>query len=178
MRLTLIGFIFLATSLFACPNGCGNAGSPMMGKSCHQKMYRPGSTLGTLKYALHIMQLNDEPDIKVAIHGYKRTLMSLPRGMNTDAFKAGKFDKELYIKNSRKQQKLAAEIDLFETIYLVLDDKQKEELHRLMAAHQHYLSLNNCSSGQGCGVKNCHCPSCNCSTKPDCNTPMKGKGCN
>ncbi len=151
----LLFMIFIAiTTLFACPANCN---MPMMkGKMCavdqpgpggmcgpKSHMYRPGSTLGTIKYALDRIGLKDNADIKLAIHEYKKTVRALKRGMNTDAFKHGKFDVELYKKNSRKQQKLLAEIDLFETIYLVLNDTQKVDFHRLMAAHQHYLSLDN-----------------------------------
>ena len=181
MRLIIMALALSAMTLFACPGNCGKG--QMQGKICDmpmdgkqgkcgsKKMERPGSTLGTVKYALEKMGLRDNGDIKVAIHEYKKTVRGLKRGMNTDAFKEGRFDPEVYRQNSRKTTKLQAEVDLFETIYLVLTDEQKKQFHILMAGHQHFMGLENvgpdgtCMSKQacaGCGCDGKGTPGCQC----------------
>jgi len=130
----IVMFMILGTlALVACPDGnrCNS----------HQKMgcqgyYKGGNVLATLNDALEEMGRADDADIKLAIHSYKMGLASSQGGVNTEAFKGGSFDKELYMKESRLQLKLQAQVDLFETIYLVLNAKEKKQLYTLMRAYQ------------------------------------------
>ncbi|MDX1295824.1 MAG: hypothetical protein R3302_06145 [Sulfurimonadaceae bacterium] len=145
MRHLFIVLAFLGISAFAC-SGCGCNG-PV--KSGYNK-----STMGTLHYALNIMKLHDDPQVQMALEGYKRHVASMPRGMDTDAFKNGAFDRNMFIQKSRKVQKVNAQADLFENIYKILDSEQKQQLHRLMAAHQYYVGgmdqQGNCGKKQAC----------------------------
>jgi len=166
----VLTLLFAFSLSFAC--GCG----------CEKGCAKPGGTVDTLTYALKLMELDDEPDIKLALHGFKSSMRALERGVPVEAFKDGKFDKEAYVKNSYLTQKINAQIDLFETVYLVLNDEQKKQLHLYMAAHQHYLSLLRKESGMGCDKKR----ACDgkgplkmkgCDSKTDCDKPMRKRAC-
>jgi hypothetical protein len=181
MRHLFIVLAFLGISAFAC-NNCGCNG-PV--KSGYNK-----STMGTLHYALNIMKLHNDPQIQMALEGYKRNVASMPRGLDTDAFKNGTFDRNMFLQKSRKIQKANAQADLFENIYKVLDTEQKHQLHRLMAAHQYYVGgLNqqgNCGKKKACGPQacgpkgaKCQCPgdgSCGCAAGQPCKC-VGGKSC-
>ena len=177
MRL-LFSLLFLGVTLFACPNSCNHKD-------------RPGSLLETLHYALIMMDLNDNADIKTAISLYKRDMKTLDQHMNTDAFQAGKFDPQVYRAHHAYTKKIDAQIELLDTLYLILDDAQKERLHQLMAGHVHYLDMlakesfkgcnanhtcnggmhQNCAMHDSCdnGTKNCMIKACDTKTLKGCN---------
>ncbi|MEA1920744.1 MAG: hypothetical protein U9N52_12955 [Campylobacterota bacterium] len=165
MRIVLITAI-LTSFLFACGT-----------HSCHKKN---NGVLKTLTYALNIMELRQQPDIKLAFAMYKRDVKAINRGLNIDAFKEARFDKEAFIKEHTLYKKLEAQVDLIDTIYIVLNHEQREELHRLMAAHQHYKALLRkesprlCADKSSCSQKKrCHSKKY-CDKKKDCD---KKKAC-
>ena len=121
-------FVSLGTLAFASPNG-----------SCGQGAAYHKSVMGTLEYALNIMKLQDDPKVSMALQSYRMNVAAIPSGMDTDAFKNGAFDRKMFLKKSAKVQKANAQADLFEAIYALLDTEQKQQLHRLMAAHQYYM---------------------------------------
>jgi hypothetical protein len=153
MKKTLLIALAMTASLMACPQGSCAAGG-----SC-PTAYRSGGVLDTLTYALGVMKLQDDPEIKRATQGYKMHLCNLPCGVDTEAFIGGKFNKTVYVENSALTKKVQAQAELFETLYRVLDDKQKVRLHQLMAAHQHYVDTlekenpSACKGGKACPVK-------------------------
>jgi hypothetical protein len=144
MKKTILLALALSTALFACPRGCGqpgpsqNDGKQCAPRSCNGEL-RLGSVFETLAYALDIMELQEKPEIQIAIKSYQMHMASMARGMDTRAFKEGKFDRELYIKNSFHTQKVNAEVKLFDDIYAVLTPQEKTKLHQLMSAHQVYV---------------------------------------
>jgi hypothetical protein len=152
MKKTLLIALAMTASLMACPQGscaAGNCGTA----------YRSGGVLDTLTYALGVMKLLDDPAIERAIHGYTTSQSNLSCGIDTEAFKDGKFDKSLYVNNSILTKKVQAQVELFETLYRVLDEKQKVRLHQLMAAHRHYIDTLKkenpcaCKGGKACPIK-------------------------
>jgi hypothetical protein len=140
MRIFIITAL-LTSFLFACGNN-----------SCDQNQNQKG-LIGTLTYALNIMEMRNQSDIKVAFALYKRDIKAIERSLNVKAFEGARFDKELFIKEHAYYKKLEAQVDLIDTIYLVLNHDQREELHRLMAAHEHYLALLRKESPQLCADK-------------------------
>lgn len=167
--------LLLAVSLsFAC--GCGT-------NSCGGD-YKPGGTLDTLDYALELLKRDKDPDVKLALATFKKKVQSLKRGVPVKAFENGKFDKKAFIDESYLTQKIQAQVDLFETLYGILDNAEKKQLHILMAAHQHYLKMlfkeNNfgCKSGANCDCgASCQCgANCKCGTNCACGNKAAGKG--
>jgi hypothetical protein len=160
MKKILLIALAMTASLMACPQGNCGSGAKVCGTagSC-AAAYKSGGVLDTLTYALGVMKLQDDPDIKAAIHSYKKSLRGMTYGVDMAAFKGGKFDKALYVDNSVHTKKAKAQADLFETVYLVLDEKQKVRLRQLMAAHQHYiftLKKENpcaCKGGKACPIR-------------------------
>jgi hypothetical protein len=195
MRHLLIILTIAATAMLAAPCSCGGKS----GHGGHGGYAKAAGTLPTLHYALDKMKLLDAPEVQMALQSYRMRVAAVPKGMNTDAFKNGTFDRAAFLKASGKVQKAEAQADLFEAIYGGLTAEQKTEMHRLMAGHQHYMSLRmaemggkgkgscgakgqgkSCGSkqsGQSCGSKKgaaCNCsPKCDCGTKCDC-----GSACN
>ncbi len=190
MRHLFLLLAFLGAVAFACPNGtCGPCGPGQNAPGGYNK-----STMGTLNYALNIMKLQNDPQIEMALQGYHMAVASMPRGLDTDAFKEGTFNREMFLKNSNKVKIAHAQADLFENIYKTLDDEQKRELHRLMAAHQYYMGgfgpKGNCGPNKPCAsqnacppkAQNCQCPgdgSCGCVAGQPCKCfGPQGCGCN
>jgi hypothetical protein len=146
MRRHVLTLLLLGAAALACPNAsCGKGMHPAYEKS----------VLGTLDYALKIMKLQDDPQIRLALQSYRGRFASIPRGMDTEAFKNSAFNRDLFLQKSPGMQKVQAQADLFEQVYAVLDGGQKEELHRLMAAHQYYLDARDGQSTGPCTPKNC-----------------------
>lgn len=140
MKKTILLALALSTTLLACPKGNCPQNGP---KQCAQQncagQYRLGSVMETLSYALDIMKLQAKPEIQMAIKSYQMKVSTIGYGMDTHAFKDGKFDKALYIKNSVHTQRVDAQVKLFEEIYAVLTTDEKKKLHQLMSAHQTYI---------------------------------------
>ena len=164
MRL-LFTLLFLGATLLAC--------------GCNHKQHAPSNMLETLKYALIMMDLQDNSDIRTAITLYKRDMKAVDKGFNADAFKGGKFDPKVYRDTHAATKKIDAQIELFDTLYLILNEAQKKRLHQLMAGHLHYLNIlakespkscgsgmhQNCKTNKGCGNTNKSCASKACDTK-------------
>lgn len=144
MKMSILAALALTTTLLACPksccpqSSCANDTKQCGTKSCGSS-YRLGSVMETLAYALDIMKMQEKPEIQMAIKGYQMKIASIEYGMDTRAFKEGKFDKALYIKNSFHTKKVDAQVKLFEDIYAVLNTEEKKKLHQLMSAHQVYV---------------------------------------
>lgn len=153
MRRLLLALLFCTAAALACPgNACGTG---MSGYSA--------SPLGTLHYALKIMELRDDPQIRLALQSYRSRVAAIPRGLETDAFKNGAFDRDMFLQKSGGTQRAEAQADLFEQVYAALDVPQRRELHRLMAAHQYYLTLT--------GSQAASCAPGSCPSKPSRNCP-------
>lgn len=151
MKQMLFLFTLLGTLAFASPNGpCGQK------PACSDAGAK--SVMGTLHYALNIMKLHDDPQVRMALQGYRMKIAAIPSGMDTDAFKEAVFNRKMFLERSAKVQKANAQADLFEAIYKLLDTEQKKRLHQLMAAHQYYmdsLQPSRCDTprGKGCGSR-------------------------
>ena len=161
-------FTLIGTLAFAYP--CGNAANaPKAGYS--------KSVMGTLDYALGIMKLQEDPQIAMALQSYRMQIASIPSGMDTDAFKNGAFDREMFLRKSTQLQRANAQADLFEKLYTILDADQKQRLHQLMAAHQYYMGGVE-QNARGMNTS-CKCPgdgSCGCKAGQPC-TCADGKSC-
>lgn len=167
--------LLLALSLFgaaalACGNpgaGCGTQGSScapaaQSGCNCNGKV----SLLETVTYAIDELGLSDNGDIRTAITLFKREMRSLQPHVPTEAFDNGTFNPEVYAKNATPAQALKAQTDLFETIYLVLNDEQKKSFPQLMGMYQHHMQY--AGTPKMCGPKGGNC----CSKTPKmCDTP-------
>lgn len=142
-KITLLA-LALSTALLASPKGnssqadCRGAGKQCAAQNCGSEQ-RLGSVSETLAYALDIMKVKERPEIRMAIKSYQMNIAGIERGLDTHAFKDGKFDKEFFIQNSAHTKKVNAQVKLFEEIYAVLSSDEKKRLHQLMSAHQAYI---------------------------------------
>ncbi len=192
MKTVIALFALLGTLAFGCPNsGCGDA-----------SMQHHKSVMGTLGYALNIMKLDSDPEVQMALQGYRSAVAAIPSGMDTDAFKEGAFDRKMFVERSKGVRTAEAQADLFEKLYTLLDAEQKQRLHQLMAAHQYYMGGfgprqspcgnmggmkcggGKCGMGSGCPAKaNTPCPGpgkcdCGCAKGAACDCPRKPAGMN
>jgi hypothetical protein len=144
MKKTTLLALALSTTLLASPKGnspqadCQGAGKQCAAQNCGSKQCL-GSVSETLAYALDIMKVRERAEIRMAIKSYQMNIAGIERGIDTHAFKDGKFDKELFIQNSAHTKKVNAQVKLFEEIYAVLSSDEKKRLHQLMSAHQTYI---------------------------------------
>lgn len=140
----------------SCQNGYSNAPAPF---------------LETLHYSLEQLKLEDNSDIKTAIRIYKKEVRSLEKTIPIEAFAGGNFNPGAYALGSADAQILKAQIDLFDTIYLILNDEQKKQLPVLIGMYQHHMKyVSNpkmCSTAKkgcdtdkskSCGTKSCDTP--------------------
>lgn len=171
MRLLLIIASLLGAAALACANpscgtggGCGKGGAPL---------------IETISYALEEMGIEDNADIRTAIRLYLKEMRSLSPKIPLEAFSDGNFYPEMYARNATPAQALEAQISLFETIYLILNEKQKQEFPVLMGMYQYHMqyvnSCGTCGGGMGycapsrskcnmyvprnCGTQKCPLPS-------------------
>jgi len=147
MRLLFFALSFIGAAALACsnPSSCGNASemSEMacgMGNGCGHGCAGT-SMVETIDYALSELKLQDNSDIKLAIKLYKKEMRSLKPQIPTDAFEGGTFNPEAYAKSATPAKALQAQIDLFDTIYLVLNEEQKKEFPTLIGVYQHHMSF-------------------------------------
>lgn len=172
--LLLILSLFGAVAL-ACGNpgaGCGpQAGScatpAQSGCGCSGKT----ALLETITYAIDELGLADHGDIRTALALYKKEMRALKPHIPTEAFDNGKFDHEVYANNATPALALKAQSDLFETIYLVLNDEQKKAFPQLMGMYQHHMQY--AGSPKMCGPKAANC----CSTPSKTCGPKDGSCC-
>jgi len=181
MRPLLIALSFIASAAMACGNpamscdtpssSCGTVAQSACGCGGGKVMI-----LETITYALGELALSDNSDIRTAISLYKKEMRSLKPSIPTEAFEGGQFHPDLYAKSATPAHALQAQSDLFETIYLILNDEQKKEFPKLMGMYQHHMEY---TGGKN---KMCGTPAGKCGNTPKmCDTPpyqgCGGKNC-
>lgn len=147
MKPLLLALSLFSAAAFACGNpstACGESGG------CNKNSQLP--LLEPISYALEQMQLEDNSDIRTAIHMYKKDVRSLEPTIPTEAFDGGHFSPGAYALNSPDAKILKAQIDLFDTIYLILNDEQKKQFPVFLGMYQHHMKFTN-SSKMCDGVK-------------------------
>lgn len=99
--------------------------------------------LKNLRYTLKNLNLSksDWADVKLAFASYKTDLKKIDFDTPVKSFQNGKFDRELFLNSHPNVKKMAAQADLIETIYLLLNAEQKKRFPMLMGASQHYFKL-------------------------------------
>lgn len=154
MRPLLLMISLFTAVAFACQ------GTPQA-KGCGSQPSVP--LIEPISYALEQMKLQDNADIRTAIRMYKKEVRSLSQmpAIPTVAFQGGSFNPGAYALNSPDAQMLKAQIDLFDTIFLILNDEQKKEFPVLIGIYQHHMKFTDCH-GKCCGGSN------------GCGTPAKG----
>jgi len=144
----------------SCQNGCSNAPAPF---------------LETLHYSLEQMELEDNSDIKTAIRMYKKDLRILENAIPVEAFAGGNFNPGAYALGSADAKILKAQIDLFDTIYLILNDEQKKQLPTLIGMYQHHMKFINTSKMCGSAKKGCDTDKSKSCGAKNCDTPKSVK---
>ena len=160
MKPLLIALSFFTVAAFACSNPSSNCGNRS-----------PLPLIEPITYALDQMGMGDNGDIRTAIHLYKKEVRTLTPSIPTEAFQGGNFNPGAYALNSPDAQALKAQIDLIDTIYLVLNDEQKKQFPTLIGIYQHHMKFANttkmCGSAKKgydsdksklCGAKSCDTP--------------------
>ncbi len=135
----------------------------------------PSSFLETLHYSLEQMNLDDNADIRTAVRMYKKEVRALEQTIPLEAFAGGNFNPGAYALGSADAKILKAQIDLFDTIYLILNDEQKKQLPQLIGLYQHHMQY--LSNPKMCGNEKKGCDtdkSKSCGTK-SCDTPKSVK---
>lgn len=117
------------------------------GRSMMPKAY----FLKNLRYTLKNLKLSksDWADVKLAFASYKTDLKKIDLSTPVKSLQNGKFNRELFLNSHPTQKKLAAQADLIETIFLLLDAEQKKRFPMLMGASQHYFKLHPQRYNQG-----------------------------
>lgn len=141
MRILMIALGVFTTAALACVNPSGYCGG--CGKE-HTTLVE------TVTYALNELGLEENSDIHTALRLYQKEMRSLSRKVPVEAFSDGKFHPGLYAQKAGSSQAVQAQIDLFETIYLILNDEQKKEFPKLMGMYQHHIQYALPSKGYGC----------------------------
>lgn len=188
MRFVFILLSVISASVLACGNPgamCGTSpascsASPAGGCGCNCGT-GGGMMLETLTYAINELGLSDNGDIRTAIRLYKKEMRTFKPKIPMEAFEGGEFHPDIYAKNAAPARALQAQSDLFETIYLVLNDEQKKEFPVLMGMYQHhmeFITLPRKLCGTAAG--RCGAPAMMCDTPPyqgcgakNCKSPMK-----
>lgn len=132
MRLAVMVIGFFSTVLLACGNPpCGGGG------------YAKGnvSLIETVAYAIEEMGMEENGDIRTAMRLYQKEMRSAHFAIPSEAFSDGSFYPAVYAQKAAPARALEAQIDLFETIYMVLNDKQKKEFPVLMQMYQHHMQF-------------------------------------
>lgn len=162
MRWIIMTFGFFTAAALACanPSGCGSG--------CAKGAI---PLVETVTYAINELGLEENSDIQTALRLYRKEMRALSPKVPEEAFAGGHFNPAAYIAYSPSAKALQAQIDLFETIYLVLNDAQKKEFPRLMGMYQHHMKFisssqpcdspkKRCDTGKSksCGTKSCYTP--------------------
>ena len=164
MKPLLIVLSFFTAAALACGNPFNSCGS-----SCSTHSATP--LIEPITYALDQMGLGDHSDIRTAIHFYKKEVRSLAPSIPVEAFQGGNFNPGAYALNSSDAKVLKAQIDLFDTIYLILNDEQKKQFPTLIGIYQHHMKFTSSSpmcknekkgcdtnKSKSCGSKSCDTP--------------------
>jgi hypothetical protein len=165
--------LLFALSLFsAAALACGNP-SNSCGSGCSSHSTTP--LIEPITYALDQMGIGDNADIRTAIRLYKKDLRSLEPTIPTEAFQGGNFNPGAYALNSPDAKALKAQIDLIDTIYLILNDEQKKQFPALIGMYQHHMKFINSPKMCGNAKKGCdNDKSKSCGTK-SCDTQKSVK---
>lgn len=173
MKPLLAILMFISTAVFAC-NSPANQCTDRYGAA-------PSSFLETLNYTLEQMKLDENPDIRTAVQMYKQEVRAQERTIPVEAFAGGSFNPGAYALGSSDAKILKAQIDLFDTIYLILNDEQKKQLPVLIGIYQHHMKYTSnpktCSTfKKGCNTdKIKSCGAKNCDTFKNAKLTPKGK---
>lgn len=162
MKPLLIILSFFTAAALACGNPSD---------SCQKGHEASSAFVETLHYSLEQLQLDDNSDIRTAVAMYKKEVQSLENAIPVEAFAGGNFNPGAYALGSADAKILKAQIDLFDTIYLILNNEQKKQLPVLMGMYQHHMKFINtptmCSGtkkgcetdkSKSCGTKSCDTP--------------------
>lgn len=141
MRILMMALGIFATAALACINPSGNCGGCGKGQTAFVE---------TVTYALNELGLEENSDIHTALHLYQKEMRILTPKVPEEAFVGGHFNAAAYVAYSPSAKALQAQIDLFETIYLILNDEQKKEFPKLMGMYQHHIQYALPSKGYGC----------------------------
>lgn len=140
MRYMMMVIGMFGTALLACGNpSCGYSDGCKKGNT---------SLIETISYALEEMGLEDNGDIRTAMHLYQKEMRSARPEIPDEAFSDGHFYPAVYAQKAMPARAMEAQIDLFETIYMVLDEKQKREFPALMKMYQYHMQF----TGRGYGM--------------------------
>ncbi len=168
MKPLLIALSFFTAAALACGNPSNSFNS---GYSAHSTP----ALIEPITYALDQIGMGDNSDIRTAIHLYKKEVRSLTPSIPTEAFQGSNFNPGAYALNSPDAKALKAQIDLFDTIYLILSDEQKKQFPTLIGIYQHHMKFINSSkmcAGQKKGCNNDKSKSCGAKS---CDTPKNIK---
>ncbi|MGD9717379.1 MAG: hypothetical protein AB7U26_09925 [Sulfuricurvum sp.] len=159
MRWIIMTFGFFTAVALACANpsgcasGCAKGAIPLV---------------ETVTYAVNELGLEENSDIQTALRLYRKEMRTLSPKVPEEAFVGGHFNPAAYIAYSPSAKALQAQIDLFETIYLVLNDAQKKEFPRLMGMYQHHMQYVLPMKG-GCGSSG-YAAGCDVRSPTNCGT--------
>ena len=156
MRLIMITLGLFSAAAFAC-------GNPACGSGAKEQP----AFLETITYALSELGLEENSDLQTAVRLYKKEIKPLSPSVPSEAFVGGHFNPAAYIAYAPDAKALKAQIDLFETIYLILDDEQKKEFPRVMGMYQHHSRYALPPRRPGCGIGDFG-GSCDVRSSPDC----------
>ncbi len=134
MRYAMLTLGFFTAAALACGNpsyGCGGGCAKGGG----------ASLIETVSFALEEMGLEDNSDIRTAMHLYQKEMRSMRPEIPDEAFSDGHFYPAVYAQKAMPSRAMEAQIDLFETIYMLLDEKQKQEFPLLMKMYQHHMQF-------------------------------------
>lgn len=152
MRMVMMVLGFFSAAALACGNpscGCGQGGGYGAGE---------GSLMETLTFALEQVGMEENSDIQTAIQLYQKEMRSAKSGIPSEAFIDGNFYPAVYAQKAPPARAMEAQIELFETIYMILDDEQKKLFPRVIAMYQHHMQFAPGAKGyRMCGVKGSRC---------------------
>lgn len=164
MKPLLIALSFFTAAALACGNPSNSFDS---GYSAHSTP----ALIEPITYALDQIGMEDNSDIRTAVHLYKKEVRSLTPSIPTEAFQGSNFNPGAYALNSPDAKALKAQIDLFDTIYLILNDEQKKQFPIFIGMYQHHIKFVNSSKmcttqkkgcdgdkSKSCGAKSCDTP--------------------
>lgn len=165
MRMLMIALGFFTTAALACGNPAGCGGWCAKGAI---------PLIETVSYAINELGLEENSDIHTALRLYQKEMRTLTPKVPEEAFVGGHFNAAAYVAYSPSAKALQAQIDLFETIYLILNDVQKKEFPKLMGMYQHHIQYALPFKGYGCGSSG-YAAQCDVRSSANCgakNTPL------
>jgi len=164
MKPLLIALSFFTAAALAC-------GNPSNSCNSEYNTHSTPALIEPITYALSQIGMEDNSDIRTAVHLYKKEVRSLTPSIPTEAFQGNNFNPGAYALNSPDAKALKAQIDLFDTIYLILNDEQKKQFPIFIGMYQHHIKFVNSSKmcttqkkgcdgdkSKSCGAKSCDTP--------------------